>query len=406
MAIRTAPGPLSIGLYIFLWILTIVTSTLFAAREWKLVSAWREVAFIASQVIPVSCQSNPINNGKVIHIDCPLKSLSRFHPPSEFAWNVPSFDGVFFDTRVEMYQWISPHHFFSFKGVWSEQVVGRGSTFGLYDLNPDFIPRVPGAGRQFASKLTAGDYILSKSHLAAFRDAKQLPLSDDPYYSPSLERPPTSVSYINTQVYQNYLYTGDPLNPKVGDIRISFWGSAATHVSAIGVQTTDVWGNTNIGDSTNNKIIATNITDLVGEGDYTPTELIKFYRKKKGGGFKSLWLLRGIELVILSALVGFTYRLIDRHGHTTLAPFILGSICMSAGLMISVCLAPLWLATDTIYGIALIVSGPLLILSGLVVWRLGKTLVPPYQQLIEHENPSGSVEFKQINRPEHFYQAI
>lgn len=96
---------------------------------------------------------------------------------------------------------------------------------------------------QFSTSLKAGGFSLPAHLLTKFNKKTQLPLKDDGYYEPPDSRPPMFVDYKNTQVKNNALYTGDPDNPRIGDVRITFWGSTATHVSLIGLQTVSFLGN-------------------------------------------------------------------------------------------------------------------------------------------------------------------
>lgn len=59
--------------------------------------------------------------------------------------------------------------------------------------------------------------MLSRRHIVGFHEKRQLPLENDRVYVKPQERPPTTVTYANTQVYQNALFTGDPLRPQVRD---------------------------------------------------------------------------------------------------------------------------------------------------------------------------------------------
>lgn len=68
---------------------------------------------------------------------------------------------------------------------------------------------------QFSNAIYAGGFRVSNEHLMDFRSKVQVPLIDDGYYTPPTERPPTHVSSMTTQVYENALYTGDPHQPKV-----------------------------------------------------------------------------------------------------------------------------------------------------------------------------------------------
>ena len=95
---------------------------------------------------------------------------------------------------------------------------------------------------QLASGLRAGGFSLPGSFSGFFREKQQLPLEDDGVFRPEFSRPPRKIDAQTTLVYNNYLYTGNPLKPQVGDIRISFWGNRSSHVSLIGKQQKPYFG--------------------------------------------------------------------------------------------------------------------------------------------------------------------
>ncbi|CAI9149404.1 unnamed protein product, partial [Rangifer tarandus platyrhynchus] len=53
---------------------------------------------------PSPCSPLPQNDGKLIHIDCPITAMDLFYPPAAFAPNLSQFSGIFFEIRVEMFQ--------------------------------------------------------------------------------------------------------------------------------------------------------------------------------------------------------------------------------------------------------------------------------------------------------------
>lgn len=95
---------------------------------------------------------------------------------------------------------------------------------------------------QLASGLRAGGYTLPGSFSGFFREKQQLALQDDGTFTPEVARPPRKIDSHTTFVYNNYLYTGNPLHPQVGDVRVSFWGSKSSHVSLIGKQIKSYFG--------------------------------------------------------------------------------------------------------------------------------------------------------------------
>lgn len=148
---------------------------------------------------------------------------STFYAPKEFSSNIYSYSGAFFETKVEMFQWISMPGFFGvYKvGKFVDHIVDN-STLGVSLFkeykNPVFFPHVPGAGRKFAPRLKVGGYTVPKGAFVASTKRYQLNLIDDRWYQPSAltyPLPVAEISNLNTQVYENGLYTGDPLAPKV-----------------------------------------------------------------------------------------------------------------------------------------------------------------------------------------------
>lgn len=84
---------------------------------------------IREAVLPVSCEPLEENDGRLVHIDCPIKHMHPFPISSAFRPNLPKFKGVFFETRAEMFQsTLSPGAFRSaVKGVWSDHIVSSQS---------------------------------------------------------------------------------------------------------------------------------------------------------------------------------------------------------------------------------------------------------------------------------------
>ncbi|EZG67525.1 putative transmembrane protein [Gregarina niphandrodes] len=296
-----SPHSVNLGLLVFLtvaWVFSFILSastlTSSAYVRWKTYD-------LHNNVTAVSCVPDPINDFAIIHIDCPIKSKHPFKPPSEFSSNLPEFEGVFYDMMVEMYQ----AHFSRFSvggnGEWYDHLLDGGTI--------DYFPAVPGSGRSFAPDVYAGGFKIDTESLNAFHGKKQLPLHDDGVYDPSPQRPPPKISNRNTRVYENTLYTGDPFRPRLGDVRITFYGSAATHVSLIGVQepSSYLWQFLPHRRITGFRdVFAPEGMDehhlIIREGDYTSDELIRAY-ERQNNAFHSIhwWSL---------AIFGFTTALL------------------------------------------------------------------------------------------------
>ncbi|SBT42096.1 conserved Plasmodium protein, unknown function [Plasmodium ovale wallikeri] len=178
-----------------------------------------------------------------------------------------------------------------------------------YGKNPTYMPSVGSVGRKSALKIfhngyanyaKAGSYRLPKNSLINFQKKKKLDLVDDGWFTESEIKPPYTIDHLNTNVYDNYLYTGDPLNPQVGDIRISFYGSASTHATVIGVQKSRLL-NTMFGiDSVN--IMKQNII-LISEDNKIMINKTKDFIHRNYGNIKSLWLFRIITYLFLSGQI-------------------------------------------------------------------------------------------------------
>lgn len=269
---------------------------------------------------PVSCEPQPENDHEIVHIDCPIRKLQQFYPPPDFSSNLDPFRGLFFEMRVEMYQYnIIPGMFRStLGGVWSESLLPsqEGWTWLSSAKNPDFFPHVPGSGRHFGHALYGGGFKLERPHLIDFHAKKQLDLKEDSTFVEETDKPPTRVTSQNTQLYNNYLYTGNPLRPAIGDIRVSFYGSAATHLSAVGQQAAILggWSGTDrMLKGFVNPLSKTNETrTLVMEGDYTAKELLDAFTYENDVPSRYLALTRSLGFATAWLWMFFTYKMLTK----------------------------------------------------------------------------------------------
>lgn len=423
---KTPPGPISIGLYVFLWILVVLASVLYVMTEMRIVQNRADILPLRDNLTPVSCETSQENEGRLVHIDCPLHQLYTFHPPSEFAWNLRPFRGVFLELKVEMFQWVLRSRWlgFSFRGEWSPNLVDSSSyPFLFYNshVNPGFMPSVDGTGRRFAPEIFGGGFRLGRKHLLDFQGKKQLPLVDDGYYTPPTEHPPTSVSYRNTRVDENALYTGNPRAPKVGDLRITFWGSTASHVSAIAQQRWNPRDSVvelvpfSSGGGANR---TTAVTELVYEGDYTPSRMINTYLANHDGSLFMVWSTRIGTGVLVTLAVLFSYRIFDAAARVAVLPLVAGSALIAAGAML-LAVAPLWLLCNSLRSILFAVSGLILVPLGAVTWSLGARFTRELEEegssslellapvVTTTERPAPSTEPVAIaGDTRHFYQPV
>ncbi|GAW82370.1 hypothetical protein, conserved [Plasmodium gonderi] len=282
--------------------LTLLLLIFTIVNEYKYVTYSKELRPIIKNAIPVSCIPLEENNGKIIHINCPLQDQEMFYAPPEFSSNIYSFRGVFFEIKVEMYQWVREYgHFDLFtRGKFEDHVVRTPYNFFFFyksKKNPEYMPAVGNVGRKYASYVKAGNYRLPTNTLVNFQKKKKLDLIDDGWFTESEIKPPFTLDHMNTNVYDNYLYTGDPLNPQVGDVRVSFYGSASTHATVIGVQRSRLL-NTIFEiegvDIMNQKVA------LLSEDNKIMINQTKDFIHKNYGNIKSLWLIRMITYVLVS----------------------------------------------------------------------------------------------------------
>ncbi|SBT78228.1 conserved Plasmodium protein, unknown function [Plasmodium ovale] len=285
--------------------LTIILLIFTTFNEYKYITYSKELRPIIKSAIPVSCIPLEENNGKIVHINCPLQDQEIFYAPPEFSSNIYSFRGVFFEIKVEMYQWVRDYGYLGLfaRGRFEDHVVRTPYNFFFFyksRKNPTYMPSVGSVGRKYANYAKAGSYRLPKNSLINFQKKKKLDLVDDGWFTESEIKPPYTIDHLNTNVYDNYLYTGDPLNPQVGDIRISFYGSASTHATVIGVQKSRLL-NTMFGiDSVN--IMKQNII-LISEDNKIMINKTKDFIHRNYGNIKSLWLFRIITYLFLSGQI-------------------------------------------------------------------------------------------------------
>ncbi|KEP61150.1 UNVERIFIED_CONTAM: hypothetical protein HHA_266090 [Hammondia hammondi] len=254
--------------------------------------------------VPSPCSPLPVNDRKLVHIDCPLAELDTFYPPSSFSANVAKFTGVFFETKAEIFQHVQKGGTLGpfIEGDWVDHQVDLSQLPSMVmpgDTNPDFFPAVPGRGRVFTSKLKAGGFTLPSHLLTKFKKKQLLPLVDDGYYQPSESRPPTHLDYKNTQVKNNALYSGDPEHPRIGDVRVTFWGSTATHVSVIGLQTTGFLGSDRHIQGIPSPTLQNRTMSIFAEGDYSPAALVAEYVSETHASNTQTWLLRCASFLLV-----------------------------------------------------------------------------------------------------------
>ncbi|GBE59157.1 diacylglycerol kinase [Babesia ovata] len=244
--------------------------------------------------------------------DCVIDTRHTFYAPKEFSSNIYSYNGAFFDTKVEMYQWVDKVSYYGVHKVGAfvdHAVTQRNIVDFLFstERNPGYFPHVPGVGRKFAPKLKLGGYSVPPGAFAAVRGVRQLPLIDDRWYQPSditYPLPVPNVDYLNTQVHNNALYTGDPLNPKIGDLKVTFWGNETMRFSAIGRQRSALIPKETFLEPF--PLQDHNVV-LVGEGGGSPLALATAFYSQFESTQATYWSLRLTSLALITATLYMYY---------------------------------------------------------------------------------------------------
>lgn len=336
-----------------------------------------QVLPLMNEVVTAPCYPSDDYNGKIVHIDCELDTRYTFYTPKEFSSNIYSYSGAFFDTQIEMYQWVDVVGFFGvYKvGAFVDHPVkndgGVGSLF-MQEKNPGFFPHVPGAGRKFAPKLKLGGYTIPKGAFVSVKGRKQLPLIDDQWYQSSpltYPLPVPEVDHLNTQVYNNALYTGDPLDPKIGDIRITFWGNETMRFSAIGRQQSSMFPKEYSLEPfplLNHKVL------LLGEGGGSALSLATQFYTQYESTQTVYWSLRMMSALLIASTIYVYYRGIKapKNGITLL----LCSLCASAT---AICLTEsvIWFSYRFYISFLLAVLGSAFCGALISIWRMDPSTV-------------------------------
>lgn len=184
------------------------------------------------------------------------------------------------DRKVEMYQWdedCDEDDNCSYDKEWSSSQIDS-SSFQSGHNNPT----MPYESESFYSNnVTLGDFQLSQDNLSYISTNKSLVLTE------------TDAANNKLQLYNNYLYKGNPNNTQIGDVRISFKYLDAKNISIIGVQS----GN-NI-----TKYVSKNGKKIMyaKEGIHTGDELCQIMSDNNK---KITWLIRLIGFILLVGAFG------------------------------------------------------------------------------------------------------
>ncbi|SOS81539.1 conserved Plasmodium membrane protein, unknown function [Plasmodium sp. gorilla clade G1] len=363
---------LSISAFAFTIIFIIIT----IFHEYKYVTYSKELRPIIKNAIPVSCIPLEENNGKIIHINCPLQDLETFYAPAQFSSNIYSFRGVFFEIKIEMYQWIRSNRYLGLyaRGKFMDHIVSTPSNFLFFyktPQNPTYFPSIGNIGRKYANYAKAGSYRLSKNSLINFQKKKKLELVDDGWFTESEIKPPFTVDHLNTNVFNDYLYTGDPLNPQVGDIRVSFYGNASTHATVIGVQTSRLLNS--IFEIEGVNLLKRNIV-LVSEENRMMINKTKHFINKNYGNITSLWFFRIITYLILCT--EFYYILI---GTSNNLMWRIAVSCSTSSIILTIFPCVFWIFCDTAIFLFLLIF--LFIMSLFLLYIYNTEIEKDYKEL-------------------------
>lgn len=229
------------------------------------------------------------NEGKLVHVVG--KTAVGGTPLVDPAFGIQS-NSLLLERNVQMYQWTEDQksetreHFggseetvttYTYKKEWSSREVSSSDFHEQAGhQNPGPFPYK--AEKQFASDATLGDFKLQSSTISKIDDKKTVPVADF-----DLTRVP------NSKVNGEYIYIGnDPVNPVVGDMRISFTAVAPGIISVIAKQTGDTLQPY--------KTKTGSMIELVASGEKSADEL--FTAAEEANSLMT-WTFRGLGLVMM-----------------------------------------------------------------------------------------------------------
>ncbi|KAK1444745.1 hypothetical protein BgAZ_106510 [Babesia gibsoni] len=253
---------------------------------------------LLNDLVRVDCTPSDDNEEKIVYVDCELDTSHTFYTPKEFSSNIYSYSGAFFDTKVEMFQWVDVVGLFGVYKVGEfvdHAVLDKDTVVSLFtdQKNPGFFPHVPGYGRKFAPKLILGGYTIPKGAFVGVKGRKQLPLVDDQWYQPSSLTYPLPVPEVNHS------------NTQIGDIRVTFWGNNTVRFSAIGRQRSTIFPKEYVLEPftlLDQKVI------LLGEGGGSPLSLITQFYSQFEKTQTIYWSLRLISLLLMTLTIYGYYK--------------------------------------------------------------------------------------------------
>ncbi|EAN32757.1 hypothetical protein TpMuguga_02g00474 [Theileria parva strain Muguga] len=146
---------------------------------------------------------------------------------------------------------------------------------------------------EFVDHLVPGGYVIGREWFVNLNNKSKLRIVDDEWYEPSSSVPPIEINNLNTQVFNDSLYTGDIINPKIGDIRITFYGSEDVEFSAIGKQTSSLLGEYQLKPNKKMVLVAAKFYDKQELQDYIYSQISKV----------NIEIIRIVLILLLTALV-------------------------------------------------------------------------------------------------------
>eukprot|EP00922_Rhytidocystis_sp_ex-Travisia-forbesii_P035395 GHVS01052537.1.p1 GENE.GHVS01052537.1~~GHVS01052537.1.p1 ORF type:complete len:475 (-),score=74.05 GHVS01052537.1:546-1970(-) len=356
--------------------LALLATAVLVVLEFRAVSHRRQLYTIMNTYLPVSCVPDENNEGKLIHVDCPLEQLDWLSPSVGFSSNLKASQAVFLEQHVEMFQWVRQMGMLGpyYDGQFSSDLVESPSSI-FYDKykNPTFFPNIPGQGRKYTTSIYAGKFSVPEpSFKLAFKKIHQLSLEEDGIYTAPTS-PPLYVDSTNTQLYDNALYSGDPHNPQIGDIRVTFWASSATHSSVMGKQTATVLDDFIVGypnpDNRNNTVL------MYAEGDYNPDQVLAYWLRQSDGEPSLIWSLRITVLVLVwCSIAGCCCCCFDTNKPLTTVVFSSGALALSAVCLLE---GALWILCSVRAGAALFVGAAASLILAITIWLLSQADTRP-----------------------------
>eukprot|EP00914_Ancora_sagittata_P016657 GHVO01033086.1.p1 GENE.GHVO01033086.1~~GHVO01033086.1.p1 ORF type:complete len:231 (-),score=8.64 GHVO01033086.1:390-1055(-) len=221
-------------------------------------------------------------------------------------------------------------------------------------------------------------------------------------------------------MFDDALYTGSPNDPQIGDLRITFWGSTASHASGIGVQRRrengsfvlvevsdahEVPGRNGTIDIVSPGIISSTLPDdmsLFREGDYSPEELIGDYYRISDGNPMVVW---GVRVAATLSILGLVLasRRINERGQDIRAGSLLGGSLLVTLFFVSLITGLIWTIGSIPVAVVLLLTAAATFGGSIALWCKPRVTFEGVPQ--NSTTPPQNIRTP-LNRPDHFYQPI